>query len=89
MTIRYANGRATTALKEAKAAQASMRRYSTHGPVEPPDGYWAARARFLMALKQLSSLGLTHQAIAFELGVSRPAVSNWMRTARDDNAVVT
>jgi hypothetical protein len=70
---------AKTALKVAKVAQATMRRYNTRGPRKPPEEYWVARARFLGALRHLSRLGMTHQAIGAELGLSRPAVSNWMK----------
>lgn len=56
-----------------------VRRYGVRGSAQPPPEYVLARAAFLDTLDGLRARGVSTRDIAGVLGVSRSAVSQWIR----------
>ena len=59
----------------------AVRHLSPRGRAVPPPEYHQARTELLAALSALQRLNVPQRVTAAELGISREAVSEWVRQA--------
>jgi biotin operon repressor len=70
-------------LRAAKVSYNGVRRYGVRGKGVPSVRYETSRAAFLGALRALREEGVTQQAIATHLGVSRGSIAQWCAALRE------